>query len=364
MSATLLNYLTEYQSFDDMNMFLESTTKDVTRAYMSYENEVRQANQKFFLEGVDEEPMLEAAENNFFAKIGAKVRELAEKIKKFFTDLLNKIKGVDINSDLAKAQKVMKEHPEYKDKILISIEKGDITLSDVARYEKEVETLIELIKKNQIDENSFKARFQKATEEFRNKGEVITKTALTAAGIIMIVPKVFSACGEAKKSMENFSRWCDKVKTDLERNNLNEPSKVRVILNTISNAMGVQTTEYKNRVSLLHRMSGALKKIGANKLADVVDAQDKKNMQKDVENLNKRRAAYDEKQKDIDSYLSNKPSVPEKLGELEKQRKQQQEEQERKEKEKRTSVVNHYHHNDNNGTANSNGKGKGGKGGK
>ena len=51
---------------DDMNTFLESTIHECGRILYDYKNEVRQAKQKFFFEGVEEEPLLEAANDNSF----------------------------------------------------------------------------------------------------------------------------------------------------------------------------------------------------------------------------------------------------------------------------------------------------------
>ena len=341
MSTTLIGYLTEYKEFDDMNVFLESMQKEVRRTYVSYENDVRKANQKFFLEGVDEEPFLEAAENNFFARIGRKIRELAEKIKNFFGNILAKIKGEDINSEQAKAQQVLKEHPEYKDKILISLEKGDITLHDVAQYEKDVETLIELIKKNQIDENSFKERVKKAGEKFIKTGKVVADVTGTAVAIVMIAPKIMNACSDAKKSMERLTKWCDKLKVDLEKNSLNDPSKVSAIMNTIGGAIGLQTTEYKNRISLLHRISLALKKLGRNKLGDKFDEWGDKQIEKDKKKLEENRKKYDEQQQMLNKYKTKKDDVTTFQGFREQEVEKKEKEEKQKEKEKNTTYVQH-----------------------
>ena len=307
MVKSLSEYIREVEYIDDMNTFLESTIHECGRILYDYKNEVRQAKQKFFFEGVEEEPLLEAANDNFFAKIGRKIMELSQKVRDFFTGILDRIRGYSPDKDIAAAQKALKNQPQdVRNKVLIALEKGDISLGDVSKFEKDIEVLIDLIEKGNIDENSFKSKLKASIDKFNDSLNPIMTSVCTAAAIIAAVPKLFKACSDAKKTMQNITDWCSRVKKGIDKNKLLEPSKATAILSAISQASGFCTKEYSKRVSLLHRFSTALRKVGAGKIADKVDDVDNKNIDKHADILAARNKKANERKSKTDDYLTNK----------------------------------------------------------
>lgn len=300
---TLKEYINEFSYVDDMNEALYHCEKSTTVSYYDFISEMERAEKKYIFENADISALSENAKEGFFAKIGKTVMALIEKVSNFFKTILEKIGQITgfIDTDKQKVEKMISEHPELKDKIIMSLENGSMTISDIAKFEKDYLGLVELYKKSSIDENSFQAKVDKLIDEFNTKGQKVILTVGTVTGILLLVPKMVEACSKAKKSFSDINKALKAFQQDVEKNKINDPSKVRAILNAFTKAIGLETKEYHNRLNIYQRLANALRKFHMNKFADNLESKSDDKIAKDKEKLKNRRKAYDNKTK----YLVN-----------------------------------------------------------
>lgn len=124
------------------------------------------SNLKTFLESEEKK------ENNVFAKIGDKVKALVQETVKFLRMIINKIRdfGFQSKSDAAKLDKLIAAHPELKDKVMAAFRSGDLTVRDINSFKELEHTFDEIMKANNADPKSLKAKWDKAWKKFEDGG--------------------------------------------------------------------------------------------------------------------------------------------------------------------------------------------------
>ena len=185
----------------------------VSEAKMEYEAAKSQVEMySMFLEGTDEKVRgasvkKEEKEKNFVDKIGEGVIKLAESIKKFFEQLIEKIKGISFEnkSDLDKLDIFLKKHPTEANDLRMKISSGEITLSDMkslADLEATYEKCMKMLKDKDTDPNSVKGIWNKALTSFKEMDKTPLGTFLKATAGVLSAAFVIKEFGSKNEKLE------------------------------------------------------------------------------------------------------------------------------------------------------------------
>ena len=70
---------------------------------------------------------------NIFEKIGQAILDIIKKIGDFINKMIDKVSGMSLagKSEIIKAEKLIKRHPEFKDQIMEALQSGSIDLNDI-----------------------------------------------------------------------------------------------------------------------------------------------------------------------------------------------------------------------------------------
>lgn len=159
----------------------------------------------------------EKGENNVFAKIGRKVESLVKEVGKLITAIINKIKELTFSakSDTAKIEKLVRAHPELKDKVLGAIETGAIDVRDFKSFQELDNTFNEIMRVSNAnaDPKSMKAKWEKALKKFKEADKSalvsIAKAAVTIGGAIGIANKLRKEAADAQVSVSKAKQLYD-----------------------------------------------------------------------------------------------------------------------------------------------------------
>ena len=143
--------------------------------------------------------MMMEAENSekkesVFAKIGQAIIDILNKFTEVMTGFLNRFRDSSLKnkSNIVKAEKMMKRHPEFKDEIMQAIKDGKLELTDIKslkELDSVAEELTKLALKKSIDPKSLRGRWEKAKEAFKkgiNKDGTILTTVAAAASVVSL----------------------------------------------------------------------------------------------------------------------------------------------------------------------------------
>ena len=128
-------------------------------------------------------------------KLGEKVIEIINRIKEFISTMIGKIRGMGIKhkalgKDFAKIEK---SNPELAEKIKVSVASGDIdfaTMRGISDYYKEVDKIMEDIKKNKIDPKSLRGRLEAAKKKLNEKKETV-QTIAAMLGLVTAATGIY-----------------------------------------------------------------------------------------------------------------------------------------------------------------------------
>ena len=168
-------------------------------------------------------------------KLGEKVIEIINRIKEFISSIIGKIRGMGIKhkalgKDFAKIEK---SNPELAEKIKVSVASGDIdfaTMRGISDYYKEVDKIMEDIKKNKIDPKSLRGRLEAAKKKLNEKKETI-QTIAAVLGLVASATGIYwgyrkyqasrkqqeTNFEQIEKEYENAIRKAETAKSYLEK---------------------------------------------------------------------------------------------------------------------------------------------------
>ena len=168
-------------------------------------------------------------------KLGEKVIEIINRIKEFIQTAIGKIRGMGIKhkalgKDFAKIEK---SNPELAEKIKVSVASGDIdfaTMRGISDYYKEVDKIMDDIKKNKIDPKSLRGRLEAAKKKLNEKKETI-QTVAAILGLVTAATGVYwgyrkyqasrkqqeTNFEQIEKEYENAIQKVEKAKAYLEK---------------------------------------------------------------------------------------------------------------------------------------------------
>lgn len=160
--------------------------------------------EKEILGSLDEakETVLTEGSKNIIKKIGDSILAMIKKFREFLTKIKEKFSGIFIKgeSETKKLERLIKDHPEFKDEVIASFKSGELDLKDVNSF-KELNRAYEEIMKASNDEktdpNSLKAKWKKAVEKFENSNKALIP-AVTGAVTLSVL--IFTYRSKLKKA--------------------------------------------------------------------------------------------------------------------------------------------------------------------
>lgn len=213
IAKTSHDFIHEYGIIDDFAEALHEANTIINESVFQYKQAVHSIEMKQLFEAAsDDYPvMLEKEGQGVLAKIGNAVVTLIKKIGEFIEKFASAFLGFfkKDKDEAAKVTKMVKENPALSDRILKGLKKEWFTTKDVAQYEKDINGLIKMLEKHEIDHKTFKDRMADAFDKFNKSAVPLCTTVGTISAVLAIGPNLAKAADSNKKLME-------KLKTNME----------------------------------------------------------------------------------------------------------------------------------------------------
>lgn len=257
----LYDYIHEFDAYDSVMLCLESIQETVAYANYQQSESNRTSDMFTIFEGADPKTTQEKVSQNIFERFGKKIRELIEKLKEFGKWIVEKISSIlpGMKSDSEKATQILKENPALRDQIIMSYEKGEMSLKDIANLEKDVSAVMKLYESGKIDEDTASGKIRAAADKFQEKAGKVLKVTGTVAGIIGLTTFVAKSVSDCRKNNDSFRKIIEDFHRAYENMAAQPGSKVGKVFSALSIALGFSTEETKNRVSFAAKLKNALK---------------------------------------------------------------------------------------------------------
>lgn len=166
------------------------------------------------MESVSETTMMiyEDAKKSFLQRVGEKILELRDKFMEFVNKMIDKIKTFSFNhkSNEQKLQKLLKEHPEFKNDTLMAVREGTLNLNNIKSFKElndNFDEILRLAKKGDIDPDSLRGKIEAAKEKHEKKLKKAAEIAGAATAIItagVALATIGSKISDAKKKTQEF----------------------------------------------------------------------------------------------------------------------------------------------------------------
>lgn len=191
----------------------------------------------FFNESADEEiQVLMEGAGDVLRNVGQKILDICARIKKFIADAVSKFTdAVGRKKNMDEVKRLVKKDPQkasIRIRNLIAEEKMTLSdFQDLAKYYKDVDDVLDEIKKSEADPKSLTAKWEKFKRKHRKAPDKIDKAGKTVAAAATIVTLGgFLAWGGKKKrevddTLKRESDMCSRTlqKIDNTLNSLNNP---------------------------------------------------------------------------------------------------------------------------------------------
>lgn len=225
----------------------------------------------------------DAAEDNFFAKIGKAISDLIKRITDFIKDIGAAITGKqrDIDADTKAVNKIIAENPELKNTIVKGIKKEWFTKHDVVAYKNDIVGLINMLDQGKIDNETAMDKFNDATKKFVNGAKDAAIATLTISGAMKLASNINNFRTENKKLADDLRKSAEEIKdatTKAGKNPKSISTQVKILTNALKVIVGIDqeqdtaTKELQNQANVLKNQA---KKTDAavNEVNSVADAE-------------------------------------------------------------------------------------------
>lgn len=214
------------------------------------------------------------------AKIGEFVSTLAKKFIEFINGIMNSLSnfGFANKSEISKAEKLIKRHPEFRDTVIEGMRTGALDMRDMNSMKELEEASLKLFKmasSNNIDSSTLKGKFEILKKKLK---ETITldktsKVITTAAGAVSLFVAL-STMKDNIKITKNCAKESEMKVKQMEDciNKVNDPMIAKILRDEFSelskNMTNLYGSKFKNIKSDMSRLSKAIsgleKKLGSN----------------------------------------------------------------------------------------------------
>lgn len=294
MVKTDQSYINQYLKYDLVFEACDECERACIEADYLLRKSQRDAYLNSFFEaslfGKKKDPVVkkaDAAEDNFFAKIGKAISDLIKRITDFIKDIGAAITGKqrDIDADTKAVNKIIAENPELKNTIVKGIKKEWFTKHDVAAYKNDIVGLINMLDQGKIDNESAMEKFNDATKKFVNGAKNAAIASLTISGAMKLASNINNFRTENKKLADDLRKSAEDIKdatTKAGKNPKSISTQVKILTNALKVIVGIdqkQDTAAKELQDQANVLKNQAKKTDAavnevNSEADVKARQD------------------------------------------------------------------------------------------
>lgn len=296
MVKTDQSYINQYLKYDLVFEACDECERACIEADYLLRKSQRDAYLNSFFEaslfGKKKDPVVkkaDAAEDNFFAKIGKAISDLIKRITDFIKDIGAAITGKqrDIDADTKAVNKIIAENPELKNTIVKGIKKEWFTKHDVAAYKNDIVGLINMLDQGKIDNETAIDKFNDASKKFVTGAKDAAIAALTISGAMKLASNINNFRNENKKLADDIRAMAEQTKADATKGGKNEKSlstRVKILTNALKVIVGLDRKQEEVTDEIRKKskdVNAAAKKV--NSVADVdarqtaVDAVDEYN---------------------------------------------------------------------------------------
>lgn len=181
--------------------------------------------------------------------LGDKILNLLEKLKTMIKDFSDRLMGrkkieTEVNS---KIDKLRKENPKLADKLEIKLSESDFKIDnvkDLNEYYKNVDELIERLKKDDVDPKTIQGKFEKVKEKLEKNSNAI-KSATAIIGAAISVGTLAFKLKDAKKTCSDVAAQERHTAAQANLNLSNQKEMVKFLRDKKANGDTTATTKLK-----------------------------------------------------------------------------------------------------------------------
>lgn len=269
MVKTDQSYINQYLKYDLVFEACDECERACIEADYLLRKSQRDAYLNSFFEaslfGKKKDPVVkkaDAAENNFFAKIGKAISDLIKRITDFIKDIGAAITGKqrDIDADTKAVNKIIAENPELKNTIVKGIKKEWFTKHDVAAYKNDIVGLINMLDQGKIDNETAMDKFNESTKKFVTGAKDAAVATLTISGAMKLASNINNFRTENRKLADDLRKSAEEIKdatTKAGKNPKSISTQVKILTNALKVIVGIDqeqdtaTKELQNQAAVL-----------------------------------------------------------------------------------------------------------------
>lgn len=303
MVKTDQSYINQYLKYDLVFEACDECERACIEADYLLRKSQRDAYLNSFFEaslfGKKKDPVVkkaDAAEDNFFAKIGKAISDLIKRITDFIKDIGAAITGKqrDIDADTKAVNKIIAENPELKNTIVKGIKKEWFTKHDVAAYKNDIVGLINMLDQGKIDNETAIDKFNDATKKFVTGAKNAAIATLTISGAMKLASNINNFRTENKKLADDLRKSAEDIKdaaTKAGKNPKSISTQVKILTNALKVIVGVDqeqdaaADELKNKAAVLKKKTNETN-AAVNDVNSEVDVQARQDAAKAVKEYN------------------------------------------------------------------------------
>ena len=212
---SLYSYIHEYDDYDAAMLAAHNLQKDVAVAMFEYEQAEQLAMKKVMFESANYDVLMEEARENVFVKIGKALTNLVKKIGEFlkgiFDKVFNRKKNQEREKNIAIAKQFLAKHPEQRDTVISAMERGDMELKDVAQYARDVEQVIKLAERQDLEADTLNNKVNDVCKKIDNAAPInVAKTLGTIGAAVGGVVMLYKGLGDLTGMVTDIKDFADK----------------------------------------------------------------------------------------------------------------------------------------------------------
>lgn len=269
MVKTDQSYINQYLKYDLVFEACDECERACIEADYLLRKSQRDAYLNSFFEaslfGKKKDPVVkkaDAAEDNFFAKIGKAISDLIKRITDFIKDIGAAITGKqrDIDTDTKAVNKIIAENPELKNTIVKGIKKEWFTKHDVAAYKNDIVGLINMLDQGKIDNETAMDKFNESTKKFVTGAKDAAVATLTISGAMKLASNINNFRTENRKLADDLRKSAEEIKdatTKAGKNPKSISTQVKILTNALKVIVGIDqeqdaaADDLKNKAAVL-----------------------------------------------------------------------------------------------------------------
>lgn len=214
---SLYSYIHEYDDYDAAMLAAHNLQKDVAVAMFEYEQAEQLAMKKVMFESANYDVIMEEARENVFVKIGKSLTNLIKKIGEFlkgiFDKVFNRKKNQEREKNIAIAKQFLAKHPEQRDTVISAMERGDMELKDVAQYARDVEQVIKLAERQDLEADTLNNKVNEVCKKIDNAAPInVAKTLGTIGAAVGGVVVLYKGLGDLTGMVTDIKDYANKMK--------------------------------------------------------------------------------------------------------------------------------------------------------